>query len=387
MTKTVVIPLSNTEMENGDYTGTIYIGSNKTPVTVLFDTGSSTLSVKSSVYAVASDSDETSTNFAQEIIYNAGGWYGPVVKTDVALCLSEEKNELKAVNVAVMQEMELDGFGDAQGILGLAYQALNRAYELEITTSPWPWPEQSLDEVQDTLKTLGTQTTIQPYFTQLEESGVVANKFAFYAPRSLTSRQLANPQEDANNQGALIIGGGEEYDQYYQGSFQNIRVLDDTAYETKILTIQVGDKPPYTVPEEVPPQHNGANSFVDSGTTGLFVNNAIFQYFLGCLTDKQQDLIAGGSQQTTTNVEAAGQWPRLHLMMEGEDDTIVTLTVTPQNYWQQYAPTPNQSPLTIQAWPGVHTILGLPLFNNYFIIFDRTIDGLGVVKCAPIKSA
>jgi hypothetical protein len=32
------------------------------------------------------------------------------------------------------------------------------------------------------------------------------------------------------------------------------------------------------------------------------------------------------------------------------------------------------------------SIFGLPLMNNYFTIFDRSVDrGLGVIKCAPIK--
>ena len=34
---------------------------------------------------------------------------------------------------------------------------------------------------------------------------------------------------------------------------------------------------------------------------------------------------------------------------------------------------------------GVQSILGLPLLNNYFTVFDRSLDSYGSIRFAPIK--
>jgi hypothetical protein len=36
---------------------------------------------------------------------------------------------------------------------------------------------------------------------------------------------------------------------------------------------------------------------------------------------------------------------------------------------------------------GFQSILGLPLLNNYFTIFDRSLDAYGEILFAPIKPA
>jgi hypothetical protein len=46
---TVQMPITNVFME-GDYTGIIYVGSQKLPVNVILDTGSSTLAVDGTIY-------------------------------------------------------------------------------------------------------------------------------------------------------------------------------------------------------------------------------------------------------------------------------------------------------------------------------------------------
>jgi hypothetical protein len=43
-------------------------------------------------------------------------------------------------------------------------------------------------------------------------------------------------------------------------------------------------------------------------------------------------------------------------------------------------------PISVPAPINGQSILGLPLLNNYFTIFDRSVDqGLGVIGFAPIK--
>lgn len=35
--------------------------------------------------------------------------------------------------------------------------------------------------------------------------------------------------------------------------------------------------------------------------------------------------------------------------------------------------------------PANQSILGLPLMNNYYVVFDRSLDSQGVIRFAPIK--
>src|SRR5580658_4877051 len=56
---TIRLAITNVLMD-GDYTGTIYVGSQKKPVNVIFDTGSSTLAIDGTVYDATKDATATS---------------------------------------------------------------------------------------------------------------------------------------------------------------------------------------------------------------------------------------------------------------------------------------------------------------------------------------
>jgi len=67
----------------------------------------------------------------------------------------------------------------------------------------------------------------------------------------------------------------------------------------------------------------------------------------------------------------------------------VKLDCSPSTYWQVNYPVPGQAVFQIVG-PGKNedqnqSILGLPLMNNYYTVFDRTANDFGVVKFAKIK--
>jgi len=60
--------------------------------------------------------------------------------------------------------------------------------------------------------------------------------------------------------------------------------------------------------------------------------------------------------------------------------------VSPQNYWQVNSPERGYATAPLRG-DGERlkgrSILGLPLMNGYFTIFDRSEDRTGVVKFSP----
>jgi hypothetical protein len=129
MSDTVVrIPITNIYMD-GDYTGTIYVGSQKRPANVILDTGSSTLAIDGSFYDPSKDTSAKITHLAQEVGYaDNSSWIGAVVKTDVGV--GNQLLILPQTNVAVAYHETSSMFRKSDGILGLAYTRLNNAFEL-----------------------------------------------------------------------------------------------------------------------------------------------------------------------------------------------------------------------------------------------------------------
>ena len=62
----------------------------------------------------------------------------------------------------------------------------------------------------------------------------------------------------------------------------------------------------------------------------------------------------------------------------------MTLSCSPQTYWQTDAGTPGQAIFQISNSQMPQSILGLPLMNNYYTVFDRTQDPYGAIGFAPI---
>jgi Eukaryotic aspartyl protease len=375
------IPITNVYM-GGDYTGTISVGSERKPANVILDTGSSTLALDGKFYDPEQDPDAAKTRIAQEVVYGSGQWIGAVVLTDIGIGSDASQTVLKKVNAAVAYLESQDMFGEANGILGLAYSKLNNAFSMPDLT--WP-PQYKYNQIQN-----GYVTYLNPYFSQLEEAGIVANKFAFYTQRSMISNATADPVSDPLNGGYLILGGGEESTDLYSGTFQSARILDDEYYNTNLKAIIVGASDPITVPPPTKGSGLASNSIVDSGTNSLMLNQELFntvveRFSKGYSRDLVHAMRSGYLAMSNLKLTL---WPDLTFILEG-DAGDVRLTVKPENYWQINAPERGQATAPLfgdNGQLGGQSILGLPLMNGYFTIFDRSVDkGLGAIQFAARK--
>ena len=228
--KVVKMPISNVLL-GSDYTGQIEVGSSKKKMNMILDTGSSTLAVNGKDFNPSADKGSKTTNIAQEVQYGSGSWVGAVIRSLAGLSHSVS---LKNVNIAVTYQELANMFDHAQGIWGLAYEKLNNSYLMPADT--WKHKYDA-----DRIAT-GKEADLDPYFSQLEEADIVANKFAFYTKRSIISAATANPATDTLNQGVFVIGGGEDEKQFYTGRFTQVAVLDDIYYNTDLLHVRVGDQ-------------------------------------------------------------------------------------------------------------------------------------------------
>lgn len=432
------MPLTNVYAK-GTYTVTMNIGSEKTPVNLIVDTGSSTLVVGQRKYHPENDLQLTPTSIAQEITYAIGGWDGPVVHTDVTLDNGSFHITLEQCPMAVVSQLEQTAtFGEANGILGLAYHKLNDSYDLSdyLTKqgiSPahtYPWPFKSKDAPNSSLISSSNtaefkaflraqpEQDILPYFTELETQNLCANRFAFFSQRSsihishhgATVAQLKN---DPLNQGYLIFGGGKEQTHLYKGEFQTLKVEHNVHYNVTLDAIQIGNQPPIKASPLKPQFKNYlSNAIIDTGVSGIMLTNDLFSGMLNALDaiDKQthhstpyRQLIAPFADlaMQNTGIDAKlihlNDWPDIkfifkrhknpedeHSCEHCEDDPIV-LTCKPHDYWQLNSPDYGKACFKIIGnlanWAN-QTLIGLPLLNNYYVIFDREVHQTGVIRFA-----
>ena len=75
------------------------------------------------------------------------------------------------------------------------------------------------------------------------------------------------------------------------------------------------------------------------------------------------------------------KWPPVQFVLEGVG-ADVTLTLSPDTYWQTDAGQANAAIFMILGSSSNQSILGLPLLNNYFTVFDQT--GNGTIEFAQI---
>jgi Eukaryotic aspartyl protease len=266
-------------------------------------------------------------------------------------------------------------------------------------TYPWPFP------VRNNTSSAGIQRfgqflsrmpqeDLEPYFTALETAQVTRNLFALYTLRSVPSMRTADPATDPLNSGFFILGGGQEQSDLYSGDFVNVDVVNDLYYNTNLLAVQVAGRPQVAA-QPLPSQYAASmvsNSIVDSGTNGLVVAPDVYQAIvsaLGQVNPAFGNLInQAGQQQTIPNGSLdLAQWPDISFILQGETGNPVTLTCSPQTYWQTDASAAGQAMFQVSNSQMPQSILGLPLMNNYYTVFDRTQDAYGVVRFAPIAPA
>jgi hypothetical protein len=381
MPNIIKMPISNVLM-GSDYTGAIAVGGQKTVANVILDTGSSTLAVDGNFYNPITDQAAKTTKIAQAVKYGSGNWVGAVVDTSVSL---SDAVTLQNVNLAVTYSEARNMFGKAQGIFGLAYAPLNSASLMPADT----WKSKYDADVVER----GKQVDLDPYFSQLEEAGVVANKFAFYTKRSIISVATGNPVTDPANQGVFVIGGGEEATELYTGGFTSVAVLDDAWYNTNLISVQIGNQPPIKVESVLPGGSAPTNSIVDSGTNSLLFDQTLFDQMVAAFraispdfaTLLQRYSLTAGAVGVQSQIDLS-TWPDLVLTLQGADGTPVTLTISPANYWQFDATKKGAAIANMfgdGGSMGGQSILGLPLFNEYYTVFDRTAaSGHGVINFA-----
>jgi hypothetical protein len=319
---------------------------------------------------------DRTTKFAQYSSYSDGSfWAGGVIKTMVSVADPDSPMTAKGINVALSTDATSDMFGRTDGILGLAYAALDEAWEMPKDTTE--------KQYSSTKVRSGRYTQITPYLTQLRGKGVISDKFAFYTRRSWIHR--GGGANDPLNRGWMILGGGEESRDLYTGAFQTARVMAEQWYNTNLKAIIVGDTEPLSVHQR-PPNGYPSNSIVDSGTTSIDLGPLLLKALFSRFTSDQQALLTTTIRRKVPAVPMVDlklrSWPPLTFILQGLKKDVV-LKVSPQDYWQVNAPKPGMACLAItQGEPGF-AILGLPLMNGYFTIFDGEADNdRGVVKFA-----
>jgi aspartyl protease len=377
MANIATIPITNIYM-GGDYTGRIMVGPQQQPMNVLLDTGSSSLALDATKYKPNIAGGDQTTNLAQTDSYgDQSSWTGAVIKTQLAIGEGPDPLVLQGGNAAIAYTASANMFGDSDGILGLAYAPLDDAFTMPEDT----WQNQYTDVQVRT----GGRGTIQPYLTQLAGAGVTSDIISFVTHRSFT-RVGGGDANDPLNQGVMIVGGGEESTNLYTGPFQVVKVLSDDWYSTNLRSVQVGTTDPI-IARINGPQGMPSNSIIDSVTNSLSLSSQLLKAIISKFSPAQRALlnksVLHGQLVPNTDLNL-DDWPTITFVLEG-DTGDVSLQVPPSNYWQ--LDTQNVGSAAAALTPGQAglAILGLPLMNGYFSIFDGEADGgRGVVKFAAL---
>jgi Eukaryotic aspartyl protease len=372
------IPITNVYME-GDYTGIVKIGTSEKPLNVILDTGSSALAVDAKKYS-PSAGDQT-TDLAQTDSYGDGSsWTGAVIQTTLTIGDGDSQIPLPNANAAIAYQASANMFAGADGILGLAYAPLDDAFEMASNT----WKNQySATQVRT-----GKAQPIAPYLTQLATAAVASDKIAFYTLRSAIHVGTGNDAVDPLNNGFVIVGGGEESTDLYTGAFQSVKVLNDSWYSTNLKQVIVGTSSPIAARIQGP-QGMPTNSIIDSGTNSLNFSqqllNAILAQFAATQRPVLKSAILGQELVPIAELGSLDSWPTISFVLEG-DAGDVKLDVPSSNYWQVDAGQAGYAAAAITVGEPGLAILGLPLMNGYFTIFDGEADGgKGAVRFATIK--
>ena len=144
---------------------------------------------------------------------------------------------------------EPGGFGQADGIMGLAYNVLNNAYDLSsyleehgdtgghATRGRFPTQEHERGGPAGRAACCSgcRSRTCRRTSRRSRQAGIEKNLFAFYTLRSMPSMRTSHPEDDPLNQGFFIMGGGPEQDDLYTGEFVDVDVVDDAWYNTDLL--------------------------------------------------------------------------------------------------------------------------------------------------------
>ncbi len=411
MPRSVIIPVTNV-YARGAYTAQIDIGSEGTTANLVLDTGSSALVVQGEDYQPADDQSLSPTCFAQVVTYGIGGWFGPVIKTQVAMGDGPFSVNMADIHIAVTRKEQENSFAQADGIMGLAYHELNRAYDMTDylveyqiePSSTYPWflaPEQQDDSIREFRSFLKQypKSYLTPYFCELENQGVVGDQFALLIHRSSiyqTSSKKTTQQLRRHpfNMGLFVMGEPRFHQHLYRGGFKTVKVLDNKYYNVHVFSMRVGSCEPKEAPllEEKDLNHR-TNGIIDTGASVMVLPKSLFDLMIDDLLQinpafdevlEPYRTFEGVEEGVDLSLLNLSDWPSIYFTLEGADGEAVELEMKPENYWQVHAPEPNQASFQfvfLEHWPN-QCIFGLPLIASYFTIFDRQQHDKGVVLFA-----
>jgi hypothetical protein len=363
------IPITNTVTGNA-FTLALSVGTPPVPINVLLDTGSSMTAVNLDPYDPTADQTATTTQLLQNGSFQDGTFVAAVVRTRAGMP-ADATGVAMAVpqaNLGVVYNIKPFLFGNADGILGLAYAALNPASTMPGNTMDNRYTAAQLGQGQPA-------GTLPPYVDQLVAAGLAADKFAFAIRRSITSKAADSAAAALLNTGMFVLGGGEECTDLYTGEFTSVAVVQQAYYNTNLTAIQIGGR---TIQVAPAPAGGAAvsNSFIDSGNSGLMLDPALYQQIIGLFNAVDPAfgpaLQAPGFDQTKLDLV---RWPTLGFVLQGVGGASVTLTVEPKDYWQfdgYGAGTATAGLINGGAPHAGQSILGLPLLAGHYVVFDRT---------------
>ncbi len=321
----------------------------------------------------------------------------------------------------------------------MAYHHLNKGFNLSdyikeqkiapAHTYPWPFTTNSANSNTKTSADINSEDLTQfkkflwqypehditPYFTELALHNLSTNKFSFYSKRSAihinenhtAQSTLDALKQDPLNQGWLIFGGGDEQTDLYQGDFSSIKVEHDVYYNVELISVQVGNKAPIAAPplDKKHLKNYLTNAIIDTGAGGIVLIAEIYQQVINDLVAINSDFAALLAPFKELSAQEVGidtgklnfaQWPDITFTFvsditskdNNKEKKTVQLSCTPQTYWQINTPSYGKTCFRflsqLPQWPN-QSIIGLPLLNNYYVIFDRSVDKTGVIKFAEQK--
>lgn len=411
MPKSTIVPVTNVYAK-GSYTAKVKIGSESSTAHLILDSGSSALVVQGEDYQPELDNDLQPTSLAQAVTYGLGGWSGPVINTSVGMGNGPFAVKLNNTSLAFTQKEKQGCFGDADGIMGLAYYELSKAYDLteylqehdvEPThTYPWYLAQSEHDDSIKELKSLFKKypkIQLTPYFSQLEQQGVVGNQFALLVHRSSiyqtsSKKNLKQLKRHPLNMGLFVMGEPRFQKHLYRGGFKEVKVLDNKYYNVNVKSLRVGNNHAHDAPQLAEKhKHYKTNGIIDTGASAIVLPKTLFDQMIIDLVNVNPEFDAilepyktfeGVEEGVDLALLDLEKWPSIYLILEGLKSEDVELELKPQNYWQIHAPQPNQASFQfvfLESWPN-QCILGLPLIASYFTIFDRQKEDKGIVLFA-----
>ena len=374
MAEIVRIPITNV-LTGGQFAMPIAVGSQQQRVNVILDTGSSMLAVDGAIYDPSGDAGVATSQILATGEFGSGVFHAAIVRTPVGLVTGPAAPVaiLAGTDLAVTYDSPPGTFDQADGIFGLAYAALNTGYRMPADT----WQNKyTADQLVQ-----GQRADIVPFTEQLAAAQPVADTFAFAVRRSLVRDALDDPATDPLNQGIFVLGDGADCTDLYAGPLASVAVVHKRYYSIALIAIEVGDRS-IAVPPSAPGGPVASNAIVDSGSPYLMLDQTLFgrvldafRAFDPALEPALQAYFQGNSQRIDQTQIDLTRWPPLRLIVQGSDGGQVAIEIASKDYWQfDVGEAGNAAPVLISDNGTLNgqSNLGLPLFANRFVAFDRT---------------